>query len=122
MNFLAIGLALLASSWTHVKHGESWVPDRATLEVVQADLENAAEWAAAERRLELPDWTSYRFQFQGRLVDGKRVVFVNAYCWLSEGRSEEEFIIVMDGGTCFFDTVYDVESKSFGPIGFHGEA
>jgi hypothetical protein len=122
MNIIAIGLAILAGSWTHVQREESWVPDSATMKVVKADLETAAERAAAERHLDLPEWSSYRFQFQGRLVDGKRIVFVNAYCWLAEDQSEDEFILVEDGGTCFFETNYDLESKSFGRIAFHGRA
>ena len=122
MNPIAIGIFLLAASWTHVQHEEEWAPDEATMTAVKADLETVAKAAAAKRHLDLPEWSSYRFQYQGRVVEGKRIVFVNAYCWLDEGQSEDRFILVEDGDTCFFETNYDVESKSFGPIGFHGRA
>ena len=120
MNLLALALVIFASSWTHVPRDEAWHVDDSTMKTVRTELKPAVRKAAKSIREPLRRWSTYRFQFQGRLIDGRRVVFVNAYCWLDPEMSEEIFFTLSDGGTCFFDTTYDVDTKTFGPMGFHG--
>jgi len=70
--------------------------------------------------MDLPEWSEYEFRFQGRVVGGKRVVFIGATCWHPEDQPKDQFMYVLDGGTCFFETTFDPETKSFSDIGFHG--
>jgi hypothetical protein len=120
MNVLGLAILLLANVWTHVPRSEQWSPDAAVIRRLQSTLESKVRKDASAQHLVLPEWSSYGFQFQGRVVDGKRVVFVSAYCQHQEGLPTDDFIIVADGGTCFFETSYDPSKSSFSPIAFHG--
>ena len=120
MNSLALALVMFASCWTHVPSDEAWRVNDSIMKTVRKELKPAVRKAAKSIGEPLHRWSTYRFQFQGRLINGRRVVFVNAYCWLDPEMSEENFFTLSDGGTCFFDTTYDVNTKTFGRIGFHG--
>jgi hypothetical protein len=119
---LSVALMVLASSWTHVPDGAAWIVPDATLEEVQSNIKSAAHKFALAHHVKVPKWSGYSFQFQGRYVDGRPVVFVNAYCWKPDDHPEDEFVIMSDGGACYFETSYDPKKKSFGPFAFHGSA
>jgi hypothetical protein len=122
MNCPLFALAMLANVWTHVPSEEAWAPSAETIKTVQASLKPAVRKAAKQFHLDLPKWSEYEFRFQGRIVGGKRVVFVSASCANFDDQPKDQFLYVSDGGTCFFETTFDPETKSFSGISFHGVA
>ena len=117
---LAVLTIALANPWTHVQDGEIWAPNAGMLAVAQTSLESKVRHEARIRRLDLPKWSSYEFQYQGRFHDGQRVIFVSAFCYLPEEHSRDDFVVMSDGGTCFFEAKFDPVRGLFTTVVFHG--
>ena len=61
-------------------------------------------------------------QYLGYTNDGRRWIFVNSLCeWLTKDRPwRENFIIVFDGGSCFFTVRYDLSNSQFDELRING--
>lgn len=79
----------------------------------------SAEQAIAEEQGDLPD---HRRQYAGYIEDGDHMIFVNGFCDDFGQDWEREPIIVMDGGECFFNAVYNVDSATLEWFTFNGDA
>ena len=77
---------------------------------------------AAKQGRGLPEWSRYFFQYQGQSIDGRRLVFTNAFCIEPPENVEERFLLVLDGGACFFSVQYDPQQQVFLELSFHGDA
>src|SRR5689334_21355724 len=120
MTLRAIALLLFATcisasnptSWVEVGGG-AWEPDQVALSQLKSGIEVFVKTQAAQRNAQLPDWSGYRFQYQGQLKGGRRVIFVNAFCHtFGDERLKSEFLTVFDGGPCFFTLEYDPEART----------
>jgi len=59
--------------------------------------------------------SEYKRQYIGMTFNGKQVIFVNAFCdsyWLNNDDWKSHFVLILDGGPCFFQIIYDPESRS----------
>src|SRR5689334_6929190 len=100
--FAACVAAASPASWIEVDGG-AWEPDQVALLQLKSGIEAFVKSEAAHRNAQLPDWGGFRFQYQGQLKGGKRVIFVNAFCHaFGDERLKSEFLMVFDGGPCFF--------------------
>ena len=64
----------------------------------------------------------YNRQYLGIVLDGKRLVYANYFCD-STGRDwKKDFVMVLDGGDCFFQFKYDVDSGEFFDLQVNGNA
>ncbi|GIL15598.1 MAG: hypothetical protein BroJett039_07710 [Chloroflexota bacterium] len=63
----------------------------------------------------------YKFQYWGETPNDKRVIVVNAFCANFENW-ETERVFVLDGGDCFFNLQYDIDSGTFSALQVNGEA
>lgn len=65
---------------------------------------------------------NYNRQYIGIILDGKRIVYANFFCD-STGRDwRKEFIFVLDGGDCFFQFKFDMNSNEFFDLQVNGVA
>lgn len=64
----------------------------------------------------------YNRQYLGIEIDGKRLIVANYFCDTFGSKWQEEPVIVMDGGDCFFEIRYDIENADFMSILINGEA
>jgi hypothetical protein len=74
---------------------------------------------------DIPIWErmdEYNRQYIGILVDGKRIVYANYFCDSAQKDWTEEFILVMDGGDCFFQFQYDVDTAEYFNLQVNGSA
>ena len=101
--------AALLISWLEVPGG-AWQVDEATLQTTQASLESRFREEGDRRGNTLPSWDSYTFQFQGRVLEGRRLVFVNASCTPPPEDAAREWVVAADGGECYFTAYVDPES------------
>ncbi len=121
MNIAAAAVAISIGSWTLVPGG-SWSPSSAELTEVRSRIERFVTMQAASSRRDLPAWSRYSFQHQGRLEDEKKVIFVNAFCITPPTYTRDHFVFVFDGGPCFFNLKYDPQKKQFFDLMFNGHA
>ena len=116
-----LALAVAVGSWISVPGG-IWQPSQAELNDVQAKIHGYATLQANDRRNGLAPWESYTFQYQGRELEGRKVVYVNACCSEPPHYVAEQMVLVLDGGTCYFEAYYDTKTKSFVRLVFNGVA
>ncbi len=68
--------------------------------------------------------SEYRFQFVGLTIEGKQILFANAFCkshWQRYSYWRTNLVLVDDGGNCYFQAVYDPEIKSIMKLMVNGK-
>ena len=112
-------LAIMVGSWIFVPGGD-WQPSENEIADAKAKLRPYAIAQAKHRNDKLPPWERYTFQYQGLVQDGRKVIYVNAFCSEPPDFSAEQMVVVFDGGVCFFQAYYDTATKSFIRLTFNG--
>lgn len=74
-------------------------------------------------RTSLKKWDTYRFQYQGQENNGRRFVYINAFCDFGKNTNlSSGFIFVFDGGSCYFQVKYDPIVDTYFDTSINGEA
>ena len=84
-------------------------------------MQVAVQDEAISEKEKLPAWSTYAFQYQGRQVGGRKVIYVNGFCHIPD-YAAKRMVVVFDGGSCYFSALYDVESKAYTNVRFNGDA
>ena len=123
--FLAFfaGLATASGSWIQVSGG-SWVVPAHLIAQLDKSLQAAAKDSQANKSSP-KSLSLYVKQYRGRDGRNGREVEVRGFCQTS-GRSRkdlmEDFIHVLDGGDCYFQATWDVNTSRFKQFHFNGVA
>ncbi len=122
MSFVVIDKAHANDSWVHVEGG-SWVLSPGTVSDIQGNIAAYVGSQAKATGRQLQEWKSYTFQYQEAGMPGNKWIFINAFCmeW-ADLPLHKEFVLVKDGGTCFFQLKYDPQKKRFYDLYINGEA
>ncbi len=68
----------------------------------------------------------YRYQYFGYTAEGVRWILINAFCADELGGYDDywrkQYLLVMDGGSCFFRVRYNTQSKIFRDLDVNGHA
>lgn len=119
------GYAADGNTWIEVKGGV-WVPSPEVLTFVKSGTKDAIESFAQQHDRQLRSWDSYTFQYQGMSRNNRKFVFVNALCKESSfGKTvklNRNFLVVKDGGSCYFQLKYDPALGKFYEVFINGEA
>ncbi|NMC71202.1 MAG: hypothetical protein GYA57_14205 [Myxococcales bacterium] len=113
-----------------------WTPTRDDLDRLLAGLparleadrdRRGKEIAGSLRRVlsgDRPDaaWDRYGVQVVGVVSGQRRLVYANFYCNPSNflDRDEEHLVMVLDGGTCFFQVWFDPETGEYPRVRING--
>ena len=90
---------------------------------LKAQIESYVKSQAKTQGRELKRWRDYTFQYQGREEKGRNYIFINALCApTDQERLDKEIIVILDGGSCFFNLKYDPLRKAFFDLFINGEA
>lgn len=105
---------------------QSWEPTVADINDLEASLAQITALSSKEQdtdeQIDHPD--QYFRQYLAVVVNGKRTIFVNAFC-SNEGHWNDwrkRLVIVMDGGKCFWNALYDPATQSFSDLKINGVA
>jgi hypothetical protein len=112
------------SSWTRVDGG-TWRPSDLILSKIQMNLEPYMKSQEKVFGRSLNKWNTYRFQYQGQEEKGRKFIYINAFCSLhnlKDRNLSKDFVIVLDGGGCFFQLKYDPLTDKFFDVFINGEA
>lgn len=114
---------IIVSAWVLVSGG-AWEPSAKDMALAQTRVpEIVYEFANEYQRSLIDDLPGYTIQYQGIEDEGERLIYMNAACGVSEGSSSpSEFIIVLDGGPCYFRLKFNPENGEAVEMGFNGEA
>jgi hypothetical protein len=126
MRALLLSLLLLASAGAHSKPrwveiaGGAWRPPGSFLVDAEAAFKSVV---ISKGGMRMPKWSDYTFQFQGReTAEGKKYIYINAFCDRATRGEPEEWVTVYDGGACYFQGKYDPTSKRAYDVAVNGEA
>jgi len=70
----------------------------------------------------LSDLNEYRRQYIGIVANGQRVIFANFFCNGYDTDWQHKIVYPLDGGSCYFEVKYDVQTGAFYDLSIHGEA
>ena len=102
----------------------SWHPSSSDIASLESGLSRISDLTAvnwrSSVRIEHP--RSYFRQYIG--VSNKRAprIFINAFCDDAPPNWHNRLVIVMDGGTCFWQALYDPATKKFSDLTINGRA
>jgi hypothetical protein len=104
-----------------------WTPSPEQIAQLEVQLKPYLERATTpQAKVIAAGLGSYKRQYLGISDDGgRRWIFVNGFCegfWKRDDSWRDEFVIVFDGGTCYFQVLYDPSSSQFGPLAINGNA
>jgi hypothetical protein len=100
-----------------------WEPPPTIVRDLEAQLEPFARKAAKLKGRTLRNWEEYRFQYQAQATEGRRYIFVNALCHVYPKRDlAKEIVLVLDGGSCYFNAKYDPERRQYYDLSINGDA
>ena len=111
--------AVAIGSWISISGG-TWQPTTQDLNGARSGLQSYVAKTAKEEQVNLPKWSLYTFQYQGRTIEKKRFIYINAYCTTPPKYSANRFVQVFDGGSCFFSVLYDPKTKTYTNLTFNG--
>jgi hypothetical protein len=103
-----------------------WTPTEADVQALERALPEylSSHWPA-DRGAKI-DASSHRRQYFGVSRNGSKLIFVNAFCtayWEEENPDwSTHFVFVFDGGSCFFQLLYDPSKRSFRDLQVNGVA
>jgi hypothetical protein len=119
----SVALGANVSPWIKVAGG-GWNPTDDTLREAESALRAAVPTAARDRG-RLPDWSTYTFQYQGvSPLIGARYIRVNAFCDARDNHRDisAQWVMVKDGGACFFSAKYDPKTRRLYDLSVNGVA
>jgi len=120
MDYLT-SFVIAIGSWLTLPGG-SWRPSAQDVAEASAQLE---PYVARQARLAgeaLPSWNTYRFQYRGQELNGRKVIFVNAFCSAPSDLVVTEVVEAYDGGPCYFRAYWDPIEKIYLSVSFNGHA
>lgn len=94
---------------------EGWIPGEAHLQEAEDAVAGVEPVDGRE-----PMRGGYR-QYVGIVEDGERKVHINSMCVESE-RWDDTYIMVMDGGSCFWNATYNIDTGEVENLYVNGEA
>jgi hypothetical protein len=104
---------------------EHWTPSESDILALENGLGAFLENNPDRFSEGTPVWErldEYNRQYIGIILDGKKIIYANFFCE-STGRDWiTEFIFVLDGGDCYFQFKYDVDSGEFFDLQVNGVA
>ncbi len=110
------------SNW-HEVSGGTWQPTLEHLNTLEKLIAAEAPRAAKARGQTLSTLNAYTFQYQGQISNNDKVIKIQAYCQSSsEFNPSREWLLVMDGGTCYLSALYNLNSNAFMYFEFNGDA
>lgn len=114
-------LALFCSSYSYA--GDWIAVDGGAVEINlrQQELENRL-WQFLEQHSDYVflERNSYTYQYQAKT---KTELYINAFCDSFDKQNlHEEFLIVFDGGSCYFQISLNLETDEFTHLNVNGEA
>jgi hypothetical protein len=107
-------------NWYEVAGGQ-WNVPMATVRDAASHVQEAADQAPWRPRgpRAVGD---YRVQYQGAVKDGKKLVRLMGACRTDPGQGDPaaQWLVVFDGGTCYYRAEYDPATKAFVYFAFNG--
>lgn len=120
------GFAVIEAGVARATKGRTWHPSMLDIYGLEASLPQVS-WLKAENgptdshiRIDHPE--RYFRQYIGVIQKGRKLIYVNAF-WddIAVSYWRERLVIIMDGGTCCWQALYDPTSSTFITLRINGD-
>lgn len=101
----------------------SWTPVKSDIRELESRIEAAAASSRSPSHGPKPEsLQGYVRQYGGIIEGGERKIYVNGLCQVDDDSWMSRPMIVLDGGNCYFEAIYNVEDHTFERFQFNGDA
>lgn len=110
----------VAAGWT--EGDDFWTPSADDVAALEGAFD--AAWAADPGAVDgdYADPSEHLRQYVGVVSDGERLIHVNGFCDPLGTDWRTEPVLVADGGACFYQAIWSVDSAEFLVLSVNGEA
>jgi hypothetical protein len=87
-----------------------WTPETRQVMALEKILPEHIEKNTSKNRKPIRDISTYKRQYLGITHNGKKQIYVNAFCeahWSRTSEWQSKFVYALGGGNCFFKLRYD---------------
>jgi len=105
--------------WVKAKGG-IWEPNDTTLIAMKSGIERYVKTEAKIRNRQLLRWDKYVFQYIAYKEKDKKYLLVNGICDIKDRERLENFMIIDDGGSCYFSFKFNPENKQYYDLSING--
>ena len=102
-----------------------WTPTEEDVLLLEDKIPSFLREHSNSFRREPPVWEqldNYKRQYAGLILNGRRIIYGNFFCSDRGTDWKQDWVFVMDGGDCFFQLQFDVESRTFNGLMVNGDA
>jgi len=100
-----------------------WTPGEADIMELEGGLESYLQQEVSQDHPDiLQRLPEYKRQYFGLVESGRREIYANFFCMASVADWKRNFVMVLDGGDCFFHVKYDVNTDAFFDLYVQGES
>jgi hypothetical protein len=115
--------------WPRETVNGTWTLSQSDVDGLESNIGHIADIPfpnSAYKDPQIPHPEKYYRQYAGIILDRRRIIYVNALCESAgkDGESywREKFVLVFDGGACFWNVRYDPQTKRFSELMVNGVA
>jgi hypothetical protein len=113
--------------WPRETVNGTWTLSQSDVDGLESHLSHIADIPFPNRAYsgsQIPHPEKYFRQYAGIVLNGHKIIYVNALCEEAGNKYEtywrEHFVLVFDGGECFWHIRYDPETKRFSELIVNG--
>ncbi len=113
-------------SYPTFKHFDgTWMPVEADVQTMESRLSRITQLASQsgikDKRMDHPE--GFYRQYVGIMVGKHKFIYINAFCAESSlSYWKQKLVVVSDGGSCFWNVIYDFASGEFSYLQINGYA
>jgi hypothetical protein len=115
---------LPAGAGMRIANGGTWRPTKADIDGLEANLKQVSSLKAetsVHTAIDHPE--QYFRQYLPIIREGEKLIYINAFCdQFPESRWRQRLVVIFDGGSCFWQALYDPIASKFSHLRINGEA
>ena len=102
-----------------------WTPSEEDILILEEKLAPFLREHSDQFNRQPPVWEqldTYKRQYAGVIVNGKQIIYGNFFCTDTGMDWKKDWVFVADGGDCYFQLQYDMDSETLMDLIVNGEA
>lgn len=115
--------------WPRETVNGTWTLSKSDVDGLESNIPHIADIPSPNssyKDRQIPHPERYDRQYAGIILDHRKIIYINALCESAGNDGErywrEKFVLVFDGGSCFWNVRYDPETKRFSGLMVNGVA
>lgn len=116
------------SRWAPKNASDFWTPNEKDIQAIELKFKKILRLKTPNRQT-VSNLDKFAFQYLGLTIDGKRFIYVNAFCIGNEADDSKfqmhekwrtDPIVMCDGGDCYWGVLFDLKKLKFKDLSING--